>query len=110
MARSSISVQRITRSGANPSFESANTDGNSFDHHPDGFVWVKNGDTASKTVTIPTPRSIDGLSVADLTVDVPAGEDRAIGPFPEDTFKQDDGTIHVDYSDVTSVTVGAFRA
>lgn len=109
MARTSISVQRITRSGANPSFESANVDGNSFDHDDEAFVWVKNGDTASKTVTVPTPRQVTGLDVADLTVDVPAGEDRAIGPFPKDTFQQDDGTVHVDYSDVTSVTVGAFR-
>lgn len=106
MPRASLSVQKIARSGLEPSYTAAEVDGNSFANPglEQRILHVKNGATAV-VVTCKTPRQVDGLDVAELAVTVPAGEERMIGPFPTKTFTQGDGTVHVDYDDVSNVTV-----
>jgi hypothetical protein len=110
MARTTIAVQQILRSGLEAVYTAANADGHALLN--DGkrtFLHVVNGDAADKTLTFATPLTVDGLAVADRTVVVTAAEERLIGPFPTEIYGQSDGTIHVDYSDVTSVTVAALR-
>jgi hypothetical protein len=107
MARTALSVQSITRAGLNPSYTAANADGHSISN--DGkktFLHVKNGGGGSVDVTVQTPGSVDGLAVADRVVAVPAGEERAIGPFPTAYYGS---TVNVDFSGVTSVTVAALK-
>jgi hypothetical protein len=110
MARTALSLQEIIRTGLSPSYTAANVDGHSVAN--DGkltFVHVKNGSGGEVTVTIDTPGTVDGLAIADRTVAVPAGEERIIGPFPTAYYNQADGTVHVDFSAVTSVTIAAFK-
>lgn len=110
MSREALTVQSVVRTGLEPAYTAAVGDGHSVLN--DGrltFVHVVNGSGSEVTITIPTPGSVDGLAVADRTVAVPAGEERMIGPFPTATYNQADGTVHVDYSATTSVTVGAFK-
>ncbi len=109
MARQSLSVQDIERSGLEPSYSSAAGDGHSFQNNGRVFVHVKNDDGSSKTITIQTPGTVDGLAVADRTVDIPAGEERMIGPFSPGQYNQSDDTVYVDYSATTSVTIAALR-
>lgn len=109
MAATALTVQQIVRSGLKPSLAAANADGNYFDNNGRVYLEVKNDDTASKTVTIQTPGTVDGLAIADLEVTVTAGESRKIGPFPTNIYNDANGRVNVSYSDVTSVTVGAFR-
>jgi hypothetical protein len=110
MARTALSVQSIVRAGLSPTYTAANVDGHSVANEgKQTFIHVKNGGASPITVTIPTPGSVDGLAVADRTVNVPAGEERMIGPFPAAFYNQADGTVHVDFSAVTSVTLAAFK-
>lgn len=109
MARTELTVQQVVQDGTDPSFASAIADGHSFAWSKVAWVHVVNDDASSKTITIPTPQTVAGLAVADHTVDVPAGEERLIGPFARDTFRQSDGQVHIDYSATTSVTVAVFR-
>lgn len=110
MARENLSVQRITRDGVEPTYTAAVADGHAFaNQNGDVFVHVKNTDAASKTITFITPRTVEALAVADLAVTVPANEERFVGRFPTGTYNQDDATVHVDYSDVTGVTVAALK-
>ena len=109
MARQSLSVQDIARSGLSPSYSSAVGDGHSVQNNGRVFIHVKNGDSSSKTITIQTPGTVDGLAVADRDVSIPAGEERMIGPFPPGQYNQSDGDIYVDYSATTSVTIAALR-
>lgn len=106
MARTDLSTQRITRSGLDPSYTAANVDGHSISNDGSVVLHVKNGDASAHTVTLVTPRKVDGLDVADLTVSVPAGGERIIGPFPPATFGR---VVDVDFSAVTSVTVAALK-
>lgn len=105
MARSALTVQRITRSGIVPTFESANVDGNSFTNNGKQWIHVKNSDASAHNVTVQTPATLHGLAVADLTVSVGAGSELMLGPFPQSTFG---GEVLIDYASVTGMTVGAF--
>lgn len=109
MARSALTVQQIARTGIVPSYAAANVAGNSLANSGKEFLHIKNGAVSSITVTIETPGTVDGQAVADRTVTIGAGAEKMIGPFPPQTYNQDSGEVYVDYSAITTVTVGAFR-
>lgn len=109
MARTAITPQTPTVAGAAVTYEPANVDGNSVDLATGPkLLHVKNGSGASITVTLPTPGTVAGLAIADRTVAVPAGGERLIRL--DRVVRQTNGTAHVDYSAVTTVTVAALNA
>lgn len=111
MARSDIAAQIPTRDGVEPTFEAANVDGNMFDNDGHRWLYVKNGGGAAIAVTFDVATTVDGQTVTDRSVNIPAGEERIIGPFPADYNRlsgADEGKVYVDYDAVTSVTVALF--
>ena len=110
MARTELTVQAIVRAGDEPTYEAANSDGEEFDNTGKQFLHIKNGSGGSITITIVTPGTVDegDLAVADRTIAIPAGKERMIGPFPPATYNQSDETVDVNFSGVTSLTIGAF--
>lgn len=108
MARTALTVQQISRAALTPSYASANVDGHSIPADGEAFIHVKTGGTGA-TVTVPIPRSIDGQAVASKSYVIGTSAERMIGPFPKDTYDQGDGSVHIDFSSVTTVTIGAFR-
>lgn len=108
MARTALTVQQISRSGLTPSYASANVDGHSIPADGVAFVHVKTVGTAI-TVTVPVPKTVDGQAVASKTYSVGTNSERMIGPFKADPYGQADGTVSIDFSAVTAVTIGAFR-
>lgn len=112
MARTPLSVQSISRSGLNPTYSAAPADGHSVANGSGKkrFIHVKNGGGSPINVTVQTPLTIDtSLAVSDLVVAVPNAGERIIGPFPSEVYSQSDGSIYVDFSGVSSVTVAAFE-
>lgn len=109
MARTALTVQSVVRSGLADSLSAANADGHSIvNEGKKTWLEVLNGGAGSINVTIQTPGTIDGLAVADRVIAVGAGARKKIGPFPVAEYNQSDGAVYVDFSDVASVTVGAF--
>lgn len=107
MARTAITPQKVTTSGVEPATEPANVDGNSI---PAGRVLrVTNGSASAVDVTAVTPGLIDGdLALPDRVVSVAAGATAYLGGHGA-VYHQSDGTIHFNYSAVTSVTVAALE-
>jgi len=106
MALQQMTVQEIVQIGLIPSFEAANSDGNFFSNNGKTFLVVKNGGASPVTVTVDSKIKCDQGFDHDLPVDVPASEERWIGPFEVGRFT---GSVEATYSDVTSVTVAAFK-
>lgn len=88
------------------------------------ILQVANGDSASHTVIlrgsgytgaangaansgIPSPQNtvLAQSTVGDLSVAVAAGTTRYIGPFTTDRFAQSDGSLWIDWSAATSMTI-----
>lgn len=107
MARTALTVTPITRAGVALGSSAANADGHSVANDGKTFVYVNNGGGAPITVTVLTPGTVDGLAIADRAVTVANATNRLIGPFPKDIYNQADGTVHVNFSGVTTVTCGA---
>lgn len=105
MARTLITPQPVLAAGLAPTYEPANAAGNSYRLMPGQVLHVKNGDAASHTVTINTPGTVEGLTVANRTVTVAAGSGQFIGLGSSAAHRQADGTARIDYDAVTSVTV-----
>lgn len=105
MARTALTGQAIVSSGLEAALTAANADGHSIPNRAGQILLVRNGAGSDVTVTIPTSAVADGdLAVADRAVVVTAGEDRYITVGAKSEYRQNDGTVYVNFSSVTSVT------
>lgn len=104
-----LDVQKISHAGLNPSFSPADAGGDEFANGGRTFLYVKNGGASQITVTIDSVKQCSFGYDHDLTVDIPAGEERIIGSFDPSRFNNSSARVAVTYSDVTSVTVAALE-
>lgn len=109
MPRVVIPVTEIIRAGVAPP---AQTDADATNDHyiaeNDGRVLIEIQNTAGSSGTVdiePNPAlSADGLTVAALTITIPATSTRVCGPFRQQTFKQDAvGMLHLNPSVSTTL-------
>lgn len=99
-----LSAQKITTGGLEPTYSAASSGGDEFTTTGAEFLAVKNGAGSSVDVTVASNNCQYG-GAHDLTVTVPAGEERLIGPFPPSRFAIGGGDAEITYSSATSVTV-----
>lgn len=100
-----LTVTPITRAGIDLLGVAATGGGDQFTNTGKEVLLVTNADATSKTVTLATAATVDGLAVADRSVAVPSGKTYAIGPFPRYVYNDASAYVQVTYSAVTSVTV-----
>jgi hypothetical protein len=105
MPRTAITAQPVTATGVAVTYEAANVLGNSFTLIPNRVLHVKNGGGSPITVTIPSTQTVEGLAVPSRTVSVTNATDKFISLGASGAHRQTDGSVNIDYSAVTSVTV-----
>jgi len=113
MSRTVLTITAVTAIGGvnlTDTLEAANADGESIAASGENITLVvENGSAGSITVTIKTPETVKGLAVAEDTWTIAAGK-TYIGRFmARETYMQADGTVHIDFSAVTTIAVAAFR-
>ncbi len=104
-----LNVQRLTSAGLTPSFDAADPAGDKFANSGRTFLVVKNGAGSSVTVTVDSQKKCDQGFDHDITVEVPAGSEKWIGPLDPNRFNNSSGQVEVSYSAATSVTVAAVQ-
>lgn len=105
-----LTVQSTPISGdASITFASAAGGGDVFSNNGRTFLAINNASGSQITVTFVTPRTVDGLSVADAAVTVDNNKIGIAGPFDPATFNNSSNQVAVSYSGVSSVTVAAFQ-
>lgn len=103
-----LTTQPIPPAGLAPTFVAASSGGDKVVPGVGVVLAVKNGDSASHTVTLVTPGTVAGLAIADRAVTVAAGV-TALIPV-DDTYRDTaTGLASITYDAVTSVTVAALR-
>lgn len=104
-----LNPQQIAITGSTPAYAAVSA---SDTIQPDGndnlFLHVKNAGGSPDTVTVVVPGVYLGVAIADLTVSVPAGQERIIA-IPQAAMDPVSGLITVTHSFTTSVTQGLFR-
>lgn len=111
MARTALTVNAIDLDGLDDALTAANVDGHSvaLDKNAATFIEVNNGAASPITVTIVTPKTSGGLAVADRPITVNNAVRKKISLEDWDNYRQSDGTVHVDFSSVTTITCAAFK-
>ncbi len=92
------------------------SDGNRFINTGREFIMItNNGAVNPVVVTIPTPQTINNLTIQDPTVSVPKdGIIKIIGPFPPSIYNNspgdtDENEVYIEYDQVVTVLVSVFR-
>jgi hypothetical protein len=117
MARTALNPVTMNAAGVAETFATPDAAGSIIPGSGDHFIHVKNASGAPITVTVQCPNTVGptGLAVGPQTITVPATTgDRVIGPFSPAVFTRgpalaDPGTVYVDYSAITSVTVACVK-
>lgn len=106
MADVAQSVESATFEGLEATYNGSlsSSDRYQFVNNGKTLLHVKNGDTSDHTVTVETPRQVQGLAVDDVDIVVTAGEERFIGPFPPAVFNAA-GLCSYTLDDATGMTV-----
>jgi hypothetical protein len=107
-----IVPQAIVLAGAAPAFTAGLSLANVYLVANNGatFIEVKKTGAGSCVVTVATPRVVDSLAVAEHTFTVIATTgDMVVGPFPPDTFNDPFGDLRITFSEITGLSMGAFR-
>lgn len=112
MADVRIVPQTIVLAGAAPVYTSGLSVANVYLVANNGatFLHVKKTGSGACTVTVTTPRLVDGLALAEHTFIVPATTgDMVAGPFPPDSFNDAVGDLRITCSEITGLSMAALR-
>lgn len=104
-----LNVQTVSSAGVAPAFVAAEAGGDKFANYGRTCIIVKNGDASPTTVTVNSQKLCDQGFDHDLTVSVPAGGEKWIGPLDPGRFNNAAGQVEIAYSAVTSVTVAVVQ-
>lgn len=104
-----LNVQQVDLTGVKPTFNTCNAAGDTFYNNGQTYIHIKNGDTSSKTVTVLSPGKCNQGFQHDLSITIPANEERVVGFFiPTGRFNTDE-KVSLTYSAVTSLTIAILR-
>lgn len=104
-----VQSERIQIAGTEATYNAASGGGDKVAGGDDVVLHVKNADASSHDVTIVTPGTVAGQAIGDVTVAVPAGEERFIGPLTPAHFEGSDGLVSITWSATTGMTFAAVR-
>jgi len=106
-----LSIQTIARAGITPAYVLNDPFlGDTFSNSGKEFIHAKNESTSDIVITIITPNTVDGLAVADRTVNVPSGQERLIGPFPANVYNGGAGKVTLTYDlDIENLSIAIFN-
>lgn len=105
-----LTAQSVSQAGLTPAY-TAVAASDTFANDGTVFLHVKNGGGSPDTVTITSVKTCDQGSTHNLTVSVPAGAERILGPFETSRFNDPTtGLVTAGHSFTTSVTAALFRS
>lgn len=107
-----LTAQPLTKTTLlNPTYDTLSAvTGVSFPNTGREFLAIINGSTAS-TATVNLGVTVEGQSVTPFTEVLPTSNTapQFLGPFPPSHFNQSDGTVHIDLSSITGLTVALLQ-
>jgi hypothetical protein len=107
--RTSLARQQLSDGGITVARSPASKEGHSVENDGKIILHVENNGSEKVSVTIKTAYVRAGLKLSDRVIEVQAGSDAFVGPFPVDIYNQDDGRVHIDYSQTEGVEVSILK-
>jgi len=107
-----ITPQTVTDAGLTEPTQTSLATGNTYQVPNDGNVllYFEKTGAGDATITITTPKTVNGLAVSDRTITVSATTGRdAVGPFPPDVYNSTADEVEFTTDEDTDLTVIALR-
>jgi hypothetical protein len=95
MARQTVAAQNLSHGLAPTKSAILAADDAQFLWESTAFLLLENTTGGTLVATIATNQAIDGLTVPNLTVSIPANSIKYTKSFPRDTYNQADGYVYV---------------
>jgi len=99
-----LTKQAAARAANDLTFTTSSDDGDTFETNGTEALLVRNNKAGTITLTVTTPKTVDGLAVADLTIEVGTDEVALLGPWPSSIYGDGDRIVSIDagadYADV----------
>jgi hypothetical protein len=102
-------VQTISLTGNKPVTVQGGLNGDSFVNDGQTYLYVKNTGASSNTVSIESRKQCNQGHYHNISVSIPASEERQIGLFPPDRFNDIGKRIVVTYGLGTNLQVAAIK-
>jgi len=106
-----LTPQTLSLSGVAPTYNAANSGGDSFPNNGKTYAHIKNAGGSSITVTFHavaasvSDTTFGDIAVSDTAVTVGANSEKIVGNFPLARFNNPSGQVDVSYSSATSVSI-----
>lgn len=107
MARTNVPTTNVLRAGALMTATAVSVtaaNGAKFRNTGREWICITNASGSSSTITATTPKTVDGLAVADKTWTVATGTSLHLPPFPSDTYNNADDQVYLDTTQTVSMT------
>lgn len=109
-----LAVETITKSGLEPTFNTAASGGDVFLNDGKTFLYIKNGSGAlTATITAEqtsvTKPGFGTITIGNQTIAVGANEERIAGPFEPAIYNNASGEVALGYDSETNVTVAVVK-
>lgn len=96
---STLTVRTIDRNGLSiTDYLQATTGADKFANTGNELFIIKNAGVSSRTVTLVTQGTVDGLTTTGRSVVIPSGKEYIIGPFPTRQYSDSDKYMNLTYS------------
>ena len=110
MPKQTIPVQQLVRAGALPVFTACTQVDLQVANDGHTILEFKNTNAATRTITVTSPGTVDGLAITDPVVTLGANTgDLIFKPWPPDKYNNADGNVYIDLGAFADVTVAAYR-
>ena len=104
-----IAATIILKTGNQPAFVACAGAGDAFANDGKTLLIIKNVNGAARTLTIVSQNTVDGLAVADRTVNLPATDDTYITDLDKGVYNDANGLAQLTYSTEVGLTIGILR-
>lgn len=117
MAKTVLTVKKfVTETPQTVTFDALHdTDGGVFKNTGEEYIMLKNADAEDAgTITIPAQipelevKDIGKVTKSDITVALPAGAIKMVGPLPRKIFSNADGNVELNVSGVAAASLEAY--
>lgn len=106
-----LTVVQVSLAGVNPAFAAAAGGGDQFSNDGSQKVHLKNTDAAARNVTFAAQAALGcpaGI-LHNVVINVPAGQERVVGPFDPARFNDANSRVNMTYDAVANLSVAILR-
>ena len=104
-----LSVQTLVKTGSQPSLAACAAGGDEFPNDGSTAILITNANASTRTLTIVTQATTDGLAVADRTVTIAGTDDTFIADLDRNVYNDSSGRVQLTYSTEADLTIAILR-